>query len=246
MTGRAPTTGRATLLVTLLTWAMAGCGTSAPSSSATPVATTPAAAVTVAGTPAAPAGTVAANSAAVTTAAGTTDTAGPTVDRALITRIEATLVTVATTAPITHECPIGDLSALPAPVPGLPAFDESGVKGVGAPGFRCFSGASTGTQLTVISVELSLRGADIANYLSETGFMTPVQRRPLAGGDLVTECPREQTIGDIPEHCEAAWLAPDGTFVVKYDYSGLQTSADAVGTVLSTSLTTILNKVTVP
>lgn len=67
----------------------------------------------------------------------------------------------------------------------------------------------------LLSVKATIDVESVEAILSDDSlFMASSDPYPRSDGDLWIRCPREQTVGDIPEKCVAYWIAYDGQLAI--------------------------------
>ena len=66
-----------------------------------------------------------------------------------------------------------------------------------------------------LAVRVTIDVAGVEAYLSDDSlFMASADPYPREDGDLWVRCPREPTVGDTPQTCEAYWIASDGQLAI--------------------------------
>jgi hypothetical protein len=67
----------------------------------------------------------------------------------------------------------------------------------------------------LLSVKATIDVESVEAILADDSlFMASSDPYPRSDGDLWVRCPREQTVGDIPEKCLAYWIAYDGQLAI--------------------------------
>lgn len=128
-------------------------------------------------------------------------------------------------------CPFGDIGQFAALAGYAGVFVSTDIL-VRDDRIRCGARQENIEPSNSVSIDADLDVAGTQSYLADTSFMASLEPFAADGGVITVVCPREQTQGDIPEHCEAFWFADAAALVIRLSVSAAAVSPDAVGSAL--------------
>jgi len=93
---------------------------------------------------------------------------------------------------------------------------------------------------TNVSIDIRLDVASRESYLADAAsFMAVLETFASDSGSIRVVCPREQTQGDKPEHCEAFWFADSAALVIELSVSASAVDPNDVAAALVAILPTL-------